>query len=69
MWQKHLVIIQVCYHINDENFEREYNGLLETMRFFDKKEGVIVTMEQEDSFEKDGFSVALLPAFEFLKDG
>lgn len=69
MWQKHLVIIQVCYHINDENFEREYNGLLETMRFFDKKEGVIVTMEQEDNFKKDGLSVALLSAFEFLKDG
>lgn len=66
---KPMEIIQVCYHINDENFDREYNGLLETMRFFDRKEGVIVTMEQEDSFEKDGFSVALLPAFEFLKDG
>ncbi len=26
--------IQICYEINDENFEREYNGLLEAMHFF-----------------------------------
>jgi hypothetical protein len=39
------------------------------MLFFDKKEGVIVIVEQEESFEKDGSSVGLLPAFAFLKNG
>jgi len=58
--------IQVCYEINDENFEREYNGLLEALRFFDRKEGIIVTMNQKDRFEKDGFVIDLIPAFEFL---
>lgn len=59
-------IIQVCYEINDENFEREYNGLLEAMRFFDKKQGTIITMNQKDHFEKDGLIVELVRAFEYL---
>lgn len=59
-------LMQVCYHINDQNFEREYNGLLEAMKFFGKKEGTIVTMEQKDEFGKDGFSIKLVPAHEFL---
>ena len=59
-------IIQVCHEISDENFEREYNGLFEALRFFDRKQGTIVTMNQKDRFEKDGFVIELIPAFEFL---
>lgn len=58
--------VQVCYHIDDTNFEREYHGLLEALRFFKLSEGVIVTFDQRDSFEKDGFSITLVPAFEYL---
>lgn len=60
-------IIQVCYQVNDDNFDREYNGLLEAMQFFEKKEGIIITLDQKDYFEKDGFSVRLIPAFEFFR--
>lgn len=60
-------IIQVCYQVNDDNFDREYNGLLEAMQFFEKKEGIIITLDQKDYFEKDGFSVQLIPAFEFFR--
>lgn len=59
-------IIQVCYAINDENFDREYNGLIEALRFFEVNQGIIVTMNQKDYFEKDGLIVDLIPAFEFL---
>jgi len=58
--------VQVCYQIEDTNFEREYNGLLEAMRFFKLAEGVIITSEQKDSFEKDGHKVELIPAYEYL---
>lgn len=57
-------IIQVCYELNNDNFEREYTGLLEAMKFFNKKEGIIVTLGQKDYFEKDGYSVRVIPAFE-----
>ncbi len=58
--------IQVCYHITDDNFNREYNGLLETMKAFGLSSGIIVTLDQKETFEKDGFVIELVPGSEFL---
>ena len=58
--------IQVCYHFNDDNFTREYNALLETMKAFDLSIGIIVTFDQKDTFEQDGYTIQLVPASEFL---
>lgn len=58
--------IQVCLSVNDENFEREFNGLLSAMENLDLKEGVIVTLNQSDSFEKNGRTIKMIPAHEFL---
>lgn len=58
--------IQVCYQIEDTNFDREYDGLREAMRFFNLSEGTIVTLEQRDSFEKEGHLVELVPAHEYM---
>lgn len=59
-------LVQVCYQIDDLNFQREYSGLVEAMKFFQINEGVIVTLSQKDVFEKDGYTVKLIPAHEFL---
>ncbi|MDP2385094.1 MAG: ATP-binding protein [Bacteroidota bacterium] len=59
-------LIQVCLEVNDENFEREKNGLIEALRFFKKKEGVIVTMNQSDEFNIEGCKIKLVPAYEFM---
>ena len=59
-------LVQVCFRIDDINFQREYSGLLEAMKFFNKTEGVIVTFDQKDIFEKDGYKVKLVPGYEFL---
>lgn len=58
-------LVQACYQIDDLNFQREYSGLVEAMKFFQMKEGVIVTLNQKDVFEKDGYTVKLIPAHEF----
>lgn len=63
---KPIQLVQTCYEINDENFEREYNGLKKAMEFFDLKDGVIVTMNQKDEFNENGFKINLIPAYEFL---
>lgn len=62
-----LEIVQTCYDIDDLNFDREYSGLVEAMRFFKQQTGIIVTFNQKDHFEKDGLTVDMLPAFEYLK--
>lgn len=58
--------IQVCLTINDENFEREYNGLAEAMQQLGIKEGTIVTLDQSDYFEKDNLIIRMVQAHEFL---
>lgn len=58
--------IQVCYQISDENFSREYKGLLQALDFFNLEIGWIVTANQRDRFEESGKTVELIPAFEFI---
>lgn len=59
--------IQVCLAINDENFDREYNGLLEAMQELGLSEGSIITLNQSDTFEKDGMTIKMTPAHVFLE--
>ena len=58
--------IQVCLTVNDENFDREYNGLLGAMQNLGLKEGCIVTLNQSDLFEIDDMTIKMVPAYEFF---
>ncbi len=58
--------VQVCLEVTDENFDREYNGLLEAMRHLGLQKGTIVTLNQEDQFERDGFVVRMIPVHAYL---
>jgi len=59
-------IIQVCAQLNNDNLERELNGLFEALEFFNLKKGIIVTLDQKDHFEKNGLIAETIPAHEFL---
>lgn len=58
--------VQVCYNITDDNFNREYNGLVEALKLLKLQKGVLVTFNQRDTFEKDGFTVELIPASDYF---
>lgn len=58
--------IQVCLKVDDENFGREYNGLLEAMQHLRLKEGSIITLNQSDKFESEEKTIRMIPASEFL---
>ncbi|MDR0750529.1 MAG: hypothetical protein LBF62_13300 [Tannerellaceae bacterium] len=60
--------IQVCLTIDDENFEREYDGLLVAMQNLGIKEGSIVTLNQSDTFEKDGMTIRMIPTHVFFQE-
>lgn len=62
---KVLELIQVCAELDDLNIKRETDGLFEAMSFFGKSEGCIVTLNQTDSFSKDGMTIRVLPAYRF----
>ncbi|WP_086949420.1 ATP-binding protein [Sphingobacterium sp. JB170] len=58
--------IQVCYTIDDFNFEREYSGLVAALHYFKVNHGFIVTLNQEDIFEKDGLTIEMIPAYKYF---
>ncbi|WP_455592424.1 ATP-binding protein [Bacteroides sp.] len=59
-------LIQVCYELNDMNLQREISGLFHAMKFFDKKEGIIVTMSQTDTFTEEDRTIKVIPGYEFM---
>lgn len=57
--------IQVCYELNGDNQERELNGLIAALEFFNLREGVILTLDQTDKILKDGYTIHVVPAYKF----
>jgi hypothetical protein len=58
--------IQVTYEINENNRERETKGLLEAMEKFKLKEGLILTLEQEEDLKVKGKKVKVMPVWKWL---
>jgi uncharacterized protein len=57
--------IQVCYKLIPENKEREIRSLVNAMKKFSLKEGYIVTKDQDEIIEMDGFNIIILNEKEF----
>lgn len=62
-----LLPIQVSYDIGDPDTRaREVNGLIAGCRFVQTKQGLILTMDQQDSFEENGISIEVMPVWKYL---
>jgi predicted AAA+ superfamily ATPase len=59
-------LIQVCHELTAENMDREMNGLIEAMDFFNIKNGKIISFNQKETFNKGGKVITVLPANEFI---
>ncbi|MBN2013957.1 MAG: ATP-binding protein [Candidatus Altiarchaeota archaeon] len=58
--------IQVTHTLNDENEDREINGLLEAMRTHNLQDGTILTFEQEETRKKDDKTIRITPVWKWL---
>lgn len=58
--------IQVCYHLDQDNLDRELNGLIEAMEFFKLKRGTIVTLNQKDRLERKGLAIDVISCNEWI---
>lgn len=58
---KPIGLYQVCWQLNQENLDRELNGIIEAMDFFNFKTGQIITFEQHDVFEIDDKTITAIP--------
>jgi len=59
-------IMQVCYQLDDENIEREINGIIEAGSFHQLKEGLLLTFDQEEEKSVNGFRITVLPVWKWL---
>ncbi|MDP2749351.1 MAG: ATP-binding protein [Nanoarchaeota archaeon] len=62
--EKITAAIQVCFELNDENKDREVEGLKEAMRKFKLKKGKIVTLDQEDKIG----NISIVPIWKYVGD-
>lgn len=65
---KMIYAIQVCYDLNEDNLQRELNGLYDALAFFELKKGYIITLDQSDHFTKDQVEIECVPAHLWLRD-
>lgn len=64
--KKIIMATQVCWEITNENRDREVNGLLNAMKEFKLKEGIIITSNQEEELRDKNFLIRILPAWKWL---
>jgi len=58
--------MQVCYDLNNDNKDREINGLTEAMDKFSLKQGLILTYSQEDEFKINGKKIIVKPTWKWM---
>lgn len=61
-----VMAVQACYTLNDNNLDREINGLVEAMDEFKLTDGIIISFNQKDKLLKEGKTIKIIPAHEFL---
>ena len=53
--------IQVCMELNADNQSREYDGLIDALKFYKLTEGYIITLNQEDVFQIENLKIKVIP--------
>lgn len=60
------MLVQVCYEIDDNNFNREIDGLTHAMTFFGLNEGYILTFNEEDEFHTPAGTIYTKKALDWV---
>ena len=60
-------LYQVCWQLDQNNMDRELNGLLEAMNYFDIDEASILTQNQSDSFVIENKTIKVQPFHEWAR--
>ena len=58
--------IQVCHTLDETNMRREVEGLVEAMEKLRLKDGLILTLEQEDEINEGNRAIPVMPAWKWL---
>ena len=58
--------IQVCYQLNQDNIDREINGLIAALEFFKLEQGTLVTLNQTELIQKNSYTINVVPSYEWI---
>ncbi len=58
--------MQVCWELNEENREKELEGLIGALKEFNLKEGTILTHDEEDELTAEGKKIKITPVYKWL---
>ena len=58
--------IQVCFELSEDNKDREIQGILEALKKFKLKQGIILTYNQEDTIKTQNKKILIKPAWKWL---
>ena len=60
-------IYQVCWQLNQDNLNRELNGLKEAMDYFKVRKGTIITFNQNETFKIGNKTCNVIPFYDWAK--
>lgn len=66
--KKDLNAYQVCFELNEDNKDREINGLIESLNYLKQKVGCILTLDQHDELELNSKKIIVKPVFAWMKE-
>jgi len=66
--KKKLELFQVCFELNEDNKDREINGMLAAMDYTKLKSGTILTLNQTDKLDFDNKTIIVKPVWQWLID-
>jgi predicted AAA+ superfamily ATPase len=58
--------LQVCYELDEDNKKREFEGLLEAMKKYKLKEGLLLTNDEEEEIILEGKKIHVIPVWKWL---
>jgi len=58
--------IQVTWTLDEHNYKREISGLIEALKMYQIKNGLILTYDQEDKFKEEDYEISLVPVWKWL---
>lgn len=61
-----LEAIQVCYRLNEENNDREINGLVDALEKLNLRQGIILTFDQQKEIRAKGKTIKVMPVWKWL---
>ena len=61
-----VLAVQVCYNLTPDNLDRELKGIESAMEELKIQDGIIITFDQEDSFELNKQQIRAIPAWKYI---